>query len=701
MFTVDWISQLSVFHRLLHSRVQFVTGSTGVGKSTQVPKLALYGTLAFQYRTDARIACTAPRIIPTTENATRISKEMGIPIEKESDYTVQFSHSEKRYTPPYVHSRSFLRIMTDGSLLESIASTPFMLEKYEVKPRRFRFTGRSVWDIIIVDESHEHNTNMDVILSLMRYIMTVNPDVVLIVMSATMDNDERRFRQFFRNIEDRHMVDRRVHIATGTRFLIEEAYEKKEALSFEEAEALALKRVLSLASQTSGDILLFSVGEYEIRKAVTLLNRFLPANAIALPFYGRLPAWFRTLVTNTKRCEYVERTELLAWIDENSKRETPQSRNTRTYSKRVVIATNVAEASITINTLRVVVDTGYARVSTYDPYVGQSTLTVAKISESSRLQRRGRVGRVAPGKVYYMYPPNARKMVEGLMSYGIVNGNSYESLLPVFYPPSIRGEWDDDITVLLEEVFPGRRKEWRIDTLPDITDQHGEFYVIHPDEDRISRDKWTGLIDGKSAAYETWKIHYIHHIYSSNEFLHRILHNGDRLDKVRRDVIAMRLVSLGVCDLVAMYAARSLGVITPVLEHLIREKVLGERTIRSDIVSNPLRLASFDPDDRTVVISKLPPENLVWYCRMLLDTSLTPLPQLTIPLCLNKKEAVNFCLYYSQPLNLAIARQGKWINAFSTRPLPLLGSPSSTACSYHDKIVLPLSFTAVRLLSGT
>jgi hypothetical protein len=188
-YAMDWISQINFFHRYIHHRVLYVTGATGVGKSTQVPKLLMYALKAYEMINNGKVVCTQPRIPPTKNNAERISEELGVPIarvipksmekEKTDNFYVQMKYSEDSHIKdncPHL----ILKILTDGTLYEELQNNPMMKEQiYNVGDEDFIYGYKNKYDIIILDESHEHNTNMDMILTLIRNLLFINLNYLL------------------------------------------------------------------------------------------------------------------------------------------------------------------------------------------------------------------------------------------------------------------------------------------------------------------------------------------------------------------------------------------------------------------------------------------------------------------------------------------------------------------------------------------
>jgi hypothetical protein len=478
-YAMDWVSQISFFQHYIYHQVLYVTGATGQGKSTQVPKLLLYALKVIDYKSDGKVVCTQPRVTPTVGNATRIADELGLPIEQTSN-TSPFKIKTDNYWVQYKHQKdshinnkklhSYLRIVTDGTLLEELKNNPTLLQKVNNK-----FINKNIWDIIIVDEAHEHNINMDIIIALSKQACYFNNKIKLIVVSATMDDDEPIYRRYFKSINDKLMfpikshfpihpiipnigyflpnpiyMDRRYHISPPgetTQYKVDEIYldsepsvigKTDERIISDKAQKLGYKKVEEIcAKTTSGEILFFANGKREILDAVKYLNQVLPSGNIALPFFSELNETYKGIISkiNIKIDQIKNKRENIheEWGENYIEDPTvPQG----LYKRSIIIATNVAEASITIPRLTFVIDNGYAKVNRYKPNIDTTILEVQKISEASRLQRKGRVGRIGDGTVYYMYKKNARKFVRP--KYKITQENIAKSMLGLLGEKTIK-----------------------------------------------------------------------------------------------------------------------------------------------------------------------------------------------------------------------------------------------------------------------
>jgi hypothetical protein len=452
-YAMDWISQISFFRHYIFHQIMYVTGSTGQGKSTQVPKLLLYALKCIDYKYNGKVICTEPRIQPTINNATRIAEELGVPIEETSNlsnikiktdnYYVQYKHQNNNHIMKYTNYNT-LKIVTDGTLYNEMINSPTLKVTNNDKIK-----NTNIYDIIIVDEAHEHDTYMDLIIALGKQGCYINNQVRLIIVSATMDDDEPIYRRYFNKNKDmllfpiKHNIflpfsnkqynveymDRRYHISppgATTKYTIEEHYLDAELVvknlnntidwkqTALKAQEEGYKKIIEICSKsTTGGILFFAIGEGEIGKAVEYLNNILPAGNIALPYYSKLNETYKNIISKIDIKISTIRNKRTNIVDEWKETFIEDiTVPTGIYKRAIIVATNVAEASVTIPDLVYVIDNGFAKVNTYNSLLSTSDLVVEPISESSRIQRRGRVGRIGDGIIYYMYPKDARKNIK-------------------------------------------------------------------------------------------------------------------------------------------------------------------------------------------------------------------------------------------------------------------------------------------------
>lgn len=436
-YAVNWVSQIDFYLKFINQRVMLVTGATGQGKSTQVPKLYLYGLKSFLYKNNGKIVCTVPRKDPTLENTKNISSSMGIGIEEYSKYydnnVVSLNHIVQYNMEGASHKKDsnyFLRIVTDGWLLQIVKNNMLLKNKNKNK-----ILNSNVYDVVMIDEAHEHNPNMDVILTIMRHILFYNNDIKLSIISATMEEDEPVFRRFYRFIDDnltypinlhnlscgidRNLIDRRYHISppgATTQYIVDEFYENNSEDTYESNRKLAIDKVKHIFQTTaSGDILLFSTIVAEIHKLVIELNKIIPTNCIAIPYYSKLDDRFKSISKEGKsEIEKItfHRDDIIKVFTKEIKESQAKKVNINTYNRACIIATNVAEASLTIKSLKYVIDLGYENEISYNYDIDNNEQKIEKITEASRKQRKGRVGRVSSGIVYHMYPKGSRELVK-------------------------------------------------------------------------------------------------------------------------------------------------------------------------------------------------------------------------------------------------------------------------------------------------
>jgi hypothetical protein len=530
-FALDWIYQMQFNHRFLNNRLIYVTGATGQGKSTQVPKLLYYATKAFCCVMNPKVVSTQPRIKPTIENAKRISDEMGVPIEvKEGvntflDY-LQYNTKDDKHK---YNNITFIREVIDKILCDELLKEPLLENNYNV---------------IIVDEAHEHNINMDLILTLMKSTLYFNNRIRFIITSATIEKDEPIYRKYYRNIDDnllfpcnrnllnndldRIVIDRRTHISPPgetTRFKVTDIWEEKDPKDPEEAERIGIKRAIEIAKNNDGqgDVLFFSIGAKEIQRICKELNEKIPSHAIALPYYSELSDPWKIIATKPearKNKLNFDKTKLFDIIDGKTVEE---NNNKYSYTTVIIVATNVAEASITIGNLKFVIDTGYVKSMPFDIITNKKDSKIICITNMNRLQRRGRVGRISDGVVYYTYTENFLNKVQP--NYNIKNSDftinvfkfltsseeyitetiNEDKLIQKTNKNYIDYEKDDySNNIFFKTNYCYKKDEWfnpkgikkirnfkvlkvprrYIDgkfSIKDIRDKDKEFYLIHPD----------------------------------------------------------------------------------------------------------------------------------------------------------------------------------------------------------------------------
>jgi len=540
---LDWVAQIGFGHHFVHNRISFITGSTGVGKSTQVPNLFAYYAKAIEYNNSCRVACSEPRIGPTDGNAKIVSEWFGVPIfdfknvkdggqpNKTQNYYVQIQHGAGDGT----HTKSImapsLKYITDGSLILELSDPMLMEKQYEGT-----YINKNIYDIIIIDEAHEHNKYIDMLLTLLKLPATYNNSLRVVILSATMDEDEHRYRRYFRDINDnrkypldhwlasskldRINIDRRFHISPPG------ATTKHKITDIYMPNSTPLDIITSIMQQsTDGDVLVFHSGQADIDKSIEEFNNNTPSNVIAIPFYTNMTESQKKFVQNIDmNIKYLK-------IDKYSDKfvDSILTEGSGSYNRAIIVSTNIAEASITLPALKYVVDTGTQKVNKFDYRKRGNILKEQYISESSMKQRRGRVGRKQAGTVYYLYAEGIMKnnktsyqisttnMTLDIFKLMCAKPNEKIFLLPEHDPnkPNTRMKYDDHKafnTLYFTDkvyydyygvdshydyqnymtIYPYYQTGYDMATL---TDDNGTFYLIHPDELLLKRNAVGHIVD--------------------------------------------------------------------------------------------------------------------------------------------------------------------------------------------------------------
>lgn len=324
------------------NQVLIVVGETGSGKTTQLPQF-LHET---GYTRDGKmVACTQPRRVAAMSVAARVAEEMGVRLGRECGYSIRFEDCTSDATD--------VKYMTDGMLLREFLTNPDL----------------GNYSAIMIDEAHERTLSTDILFGLVKDIARFRPDLKLIISSATLDAE--KFSEFF--------DDAPIFYVPGRRFPVDIHYTPQPEANYLHA---AITTVFQIhTTQPKGDILVFLTGQDEIDAAMENLQSTARAlggkvaELIVCPIYANLPS------------------DMQARIFEP----TPEG------ARKVVLATNIAETSITIDGIAFVIDPGFVKQNSYNPRTGMAALTVVPCSRASANQRAGRAGRVGPGKCFRLF----------------------------------------------------------------------------------------------------------------------------------------------------------------------------------------------------------------------------------------------------------------------------------------------------------
>ncbi len=348
-----------IIETVRYHQVVVITGETGSGKTTQIPKMCLKAGRGIF----GKIGCTQPRRIAATSLARKVASEMNTELGNLVGYKIRFEDKTNQNT--------LLQFMTDGVLLAEIQSDRYL----------------NAYDTIIIDEAHERTLNIDFLLGYIKKLLPQRPELKLIITSATIDVEKfaGAFPEFYNQHKKAYFlfdeskstlntesIKAPILEVSGRMYPVEVRYHPIDEIQEEQGDQtmidLVQEAVEEILTETSqGDILVFMSGEMEIRETVDRLKYLETEGFNVLPLFGRL-----TIAEQNKIFET------------NSHR-------------KIILSTNIAETSITVPGIQFVVDTGRARISQYNTRSGTQGLPVKAISQSSADQRKGRCGRVSNG----------------------------------------------------------------------------------------------------------------------------------------------------------------------------------------------------------------------------------------------------------------------------------------------------------------
>jgi len=329
------------------NQVMVVVGETGSGKTTQMSQYLVEGG----FTASGMIGCTQPRRVAATSVAERVAEEFGCTLGEEVGYAVRFDDRTS--------SRTIIKYMTDGMLMRE-----YLMDN-----------SLKNYSVMILDEAHERSLNTDVLMGLLKDVLRRRKDFRLICTSATLES--KKFQQYF--------FDCPLLKVPGRMHPVETMYVKAPVSDYVD-QSLATVMEIHL-NEKPGDILVFFTGQEEIDAACETLHNRMKAlgnkvpELIVLPVYAAQPS------------------EVQSRIFEPAPR----------FARKVILATNIAEASLTIDGIRYVVDPGFVKQMVYNPKTGMDALVVVPVSRASANQRMGRAGRTGPGFCYRLFTEEAFK----------------------------------------------------------------------------------------------------------------------------------------------------------------------------------------------------------------------------------------------------------------------------------------------------
>ncbi|ESO90300.1 hypothetical protein LOTGIDRAFT_206726 [Lottia gigantea] len=333
-----------------------LVGETGSGKTTQIPQWCLEWVRA-RYNKKG-VACTQPRRVAAMSVAQRVSEEMDIGLGQEVGYSIRFEDCTS--------SKTVLKYMTDGMLLREGMSDP-LLEAYGV---------------IMLDEAHERTLATDILMGLLKEVARQRSDLKIIVMSATLDAG--KFQTYFDNAP--------LMSVPGRTHPVEIFYTPEPERDYLEA-AIRTVMQIHMCEEQEGDLLLFLTGQEEIDEACKRIKREADnlgaeiGELKCIPLYSTLPPNLQQRIFEPP----------------------PPKKPNGAVGRKIVVSTNIAETSLTIDGVVFVIDPGFAKQKVYNPRIRVESLLVTAISKASAQQRAGRAGRTRPGKCFRLYTEKAYK----------------------------------------------------------------------------------------------------------------------------------------------------------------------------------------------------------------------------------------------------------------------------------------------------
>ncbi|KIJ67411.1 hypothetical protein HYDPIDRAFT_127370 [Hydnomerulius pinastri MD-312] len=354
-------AQMDEFYKMFNeNQIIVMVGETGSGKTTQIPQFVAYSDLP--HTKGKLVACTQPRRVAAMSVAKRVADEMDVQLGRQVGYSIRFEDMTEPGT-------TFLKYMTDGMLLREAMNDPD-LNRYST---------------IILDEAHERTLATDILMGLLKALAKKRSDLKIIIMSATLD--ALKFQKYF-GIKEGSPAP--LFKVPGRTHPVEVFYTQEPEPDYVEA---AIRTVLMIhRAEDPGDVLLFLTGEEEIEDACRkikleaddLVNQDPDSVGplVCIPLYSSLPPQQQQRI-----------------FDPPPSARSPDG----PPGRKVVISTNIAETSLTIDGIVYVVDPGFSKQKVYNPRIRVESLLVSPISKASAQQRAGRAGRTRPGKCFRLY----------------------------------------------------------------------------------------------------------------------------------------------------------------------------------------------------------------------------------------------------------------------------------------------------------
>ncbi|KAG1883757.1 P-loop containing nucleoside triphosphate hydrolase protein [Suillus subluteus] len=352
--------QMTEFYKIFNKhQIIVMVGETGSGKTTQIPQFVTYSDLP--HTKNKMVACTQPRRVAAMSVAKRVADEMDVQLGRQVGYSIRFEDMTEPGT-------TFLKYMTDGMLLREAMNDPDLTR----------------YSTIILDEAHERTLATDILMGILKTLAQRRSDLKLIIMSATLD--ALKFQKYFAVSGD---TPAPLFKVPGRTHPVEVFYTQEPEPDYVEA---AIRTVLMIhRAEEPGDILLFLTGEEEIEDACRKIK--LEADDLinsdpesvgpltCIPLYSSLPPQQQQRIFDPP----------------------PKGSPDGPPGRKIVISTNIAETSLTIDGIVYVVDPGFSKQNVYNPRIRVESLLVSPISKASAQQRAGRAGRTRPGKCFRLY----------------------------------------------------------------------------------------------------------------------------------------------------------------------------------------------------------------------------------------------------------------------------------------------------------